>query len=189
MDYTLHMPVVSDDIERLQGVVVVVPDTDHKGIVYSHGAGSPAEDGYGLPNTFFATGGSRRWLPDLEAMKAAVEASQPPVAPPSKRARTMQYGETKTTFSRDELRALGLTGDVHPYDCEAALDVEKSTNSHGTAYNIVFEADGEFWRITVGYHHEDWYGTNDLDDCYSLDAVLVTPKVRVVTTYESVRAK
>jgi hypothetical protein len=102
--------------------------------------------------------------------------------------RVQRHGETRCTFTREELLALGITAKEHPYESssDAVVDVTPSTNSHGTAYDVVFKHGDDHWRITVGYHHEDWEGTNDLHES-RLEATLVVPEVVTTTVYRAVR--
>lgn len=87
-------------------------------------------------------------------------------------------------FTKEELESLGLRGDTHPEeDWEIPVDLQNTVDSHGTAYDIVFQCDGAFWRITVGYHHEGWLWCNDLQDCCGHDAVRVYPKQVTTTIY------
>lgn len=98
-----------------------------------------------------------------------------------------KYGKIHRRFTQDELRAVGLSPAEFPdpSTCPALVDVENSTNSHGTALLIVFKCGDEYWRICVGYHHEDFAGTNDLYDSY-LEATLVAPTTVTLTVYQPV---
>jgi len=91
-------------------------------------------------------------------------------------------------FTQKELHDIGMKPDESPeeWESENIVDCSDTTNNHGTALDIVFRADGKLWRITVGYHHEDWAGTNDIEQCSGLDAEEVREVRKIVSVYESI---
>lgn len=101
----------------------------------------------------------------------------------------VRYGEYRCRFSRDELRAHGLLWEQYygDWESEDVVDIQPGTDSHGTAKRITFKHGDEFWQVLVGYHHEDWQGTNDLREGF-LEAVRVEPHVVTQTVYRAVSA-
>lgn len=101
----------------------------------------------------------------------------------------------KRTFSTELLRRLFRDDDFPDYPDDsgvllwehtgAIVETKDSADSHGTAVQVIFEHENAFWRVCIGYHHEDWSSTNDLVQERELDAERVYPHVITKVEYKT----
>ena len=95
---------------------------------------------------------------------------------------TVDWGYRRRFFSSAELKAIGLDGAQCPEEWESdqIVDIESSQDSHGTAVLVTFKYEDAFWQVSVGHHHEDWSGTNDLVERSRLEAYEATPYTKTL---------
>ncbi len=95
----------------------------------------------------------------------------------------IRYKKNHCRFTKEELRSIGIKEEEFYTEWENPnVSVEETTNSHGTAIAVSFPWEDTYYQVIIGYHHEDWDGTNDLQGNW-FEAVEVEPKQVMVTKY------